>query len=166
MSELLPGTPVSARGLRGEVVHGEPAGAQHRYRLRCSEGALRGLEFDFLHPFEAVEPAASELDPSLPELPRVAEPRFRGNVPAGATGGDRRFRGNLSGPSGGDGTDPTYTRILALLDERGVITSADAQAATGLDAAAVRPYLKRLVENGCATVKGQRRRTRYAHKDI
>jgi len=63
MSELLPGTPVVARGLRWEVVHGEPAGAQHRYRLRCAEGALRGLEFDFLHPFEPVEPLAADLDP-------------------------------------------------------------------------------------------------------
>ena len=66
---LLPGTQVMARGLQWEVVHVEPAGEQQRYRLRCAEGDLRGLEFDFLHPLEVIEPVASELS-------RRDSPRF------------------------------------------------------------------------------------------
>jgi hypothetical protein len=57
--------------------------------------------------------------------------------------------------------DDTYQRIAALLAERGVITSSDAQQLTGLDAAGVRPYLTRLVDEGRAVIEGQRRGTRY-----
>jgi hypothetical protein len=57
--------------------------------------------------------------------------------------------------------DDTYQRIAALLTERGVITSGDAQQLTGLDAAGVRPYLTRLVDEGRAIIEGQRRGTRY-----
>lgn len=63
MSTLLPGTKVLARGLLWEVVHTEPAGEQSRFRLRCSQGDLRGLELDLLHPFEDVVPVSSELEP-------------------------------------------------------------------------------------------------------
>jgi hypothetical protein len=57
--------------------------------------------------------------------------------------------------------DEIYQRITALLTERGVITSGDAQQLTGLDAAGVRPYLTRLVDEGRAAIEGQRRGTRY-----
>ncbi len=63
MATLLPGTRVRARGLEWEVVHAEPAGEQQRFRLRCAQGDLRGLEFDFLHPFERIEPIVREFDP-------------------------------------------------------------------------------------------------------
>lgn len=53
------------------------------------------------------------------------------------------------------------TTLLALLQDRGSITSSDAQAATGLDAAGVRPLLQRLVADGHAKVEGQKRGTRY-----
>jgi ERCC4-related helicase len=66
MTTLLPGTRVRARDLEWEIVHSEPAGAQHRYRLRCVQGSLRGQEFDLLHPFEAVDPVQTELDPTRP----------------------------------------------------------------------------------------------------
>jgi hypothetical protein len=56
--------------------------------------------------------------------------------------------------------DP-YDVIAALLDKRGVITSGDAQQATGLDAAGVRPYLQRLVDEGRAVTEGQRRGMKY-----
>lgn len=48
-----------------------------------------------------------------------------------------------------------------LLDERGVITSGEAQQVTGLDAAGVRPHLKRLVDEGRAITEGQRRGGTY-----
>lgn len=64
MSLLLPGASVRARGLEWEIVHIEPAGEQQRYRLRCTEGALRGRELDLLHPFESVEPIATAFDPA------------------------------------------------------------------------------------------------------
>lgn len=57
--------------------------------------------------------------------------------------------------------DEIYQRIATLLTERGVITSGDAQQLTGLDAAGVRPYLTRLVDDGRAVMEGERRGTRY-----
>lgn len=56
--------------------------------------------------------------------------------------------------------DETYELIALLLDEREVIASATAQL-TGLDAAAVRPYLQRLIDDGKATLEGQRRGAKY-----
>lgn len=56
------------------------------------------------------------------------------------------------------------TMLLSLLDERGSITSSDAQVATGLDAAGVRPLLQRLVADGHAKVEGQKRGTRYVRR--
>jgi len=63
MSSLLPGTQVEARGLAWEVVHNEPAGEQHRFRLRCLQGDLQGMEIDLLHPFEPLHPIATDIDP-------------------------------------------------------------------------------------------------------
>lgn len=63
MSKLIPGTQVLVRGLEWEVVDAAPAGEQQRFRLRCLQGDLRGLEFDFLHPLEPITPISTELDP-------------------------------------------------------------------------------------------------------
>ena len=51
--------------------------------------------------------------------------------------------------------------LLTLLRERGTLTNADAQAATGLDAATIRTHLKALVTAGHARTEGQRRGMRY-----
>lgn len=61
--EFLPGTEVKARGLRWEIVSAANLGTQTLYRLRGLEGALRGDEFDLLHPFETVEPVVKDLRP-------------------------------------------------------------------------------------------------------
>lgn len=66
MTQVLPGTEVSARGLRWEVAFVQAAGDQQLYRLRCLEGALRGREFDLLSPFETIEPIAKEPNPTKP----------------------------------------------------------------------------------------------------
>lgn len=58
-----------------------------------------------------------------------------------------------------------YEVVLALLKERGIICSQDAQQATGLDAAGVRPYLNRLVDEGLAVIEGQRRGMKYRRID-
>jgi len=63
MSSFLPGTEVHARGLRWVVVHTEDMGQQTLLRLRGTEGAILGVEFDLLHPFERVEPVVAELRP-------------------------------------------------------------------------------------------------------
>lgn len=55
---------MSARGLLWEIVHTEPAGGETRFRLRCSQGDLQGMELDILHPFERVHPVANELQPA------------------------------------------------------------------------------------------------------
>jgi hypothetical protein len=54
-----------------------------------------------------------------------------------------------------------YEQIKVLLKDRVVITSNDAQAALGLNATAVRPLLKRLVDAGIAQIEGQGRGRRY-----
>ena len=66
-----------------------------------------------------------------------------------------------SGPDDREVGDAVHEAIARLLDERGVIASADAQQATGLDAASVRPYLKRLVDEGRGITDGQRRGMKY-----
>ena len=58
-----------------------------------------------------------------------------------------------------------FTTIAELLCSRGVIASSDAQQATGLDAAGVRPHLKQLVQQGLAVTEGQRRGMRYRRVD-
>ena len=63
MTLVLPGTQVEARGLAWEVVQTEPAGEQHRYRLRCLQGGLQGMEVDLLHPFEEIRPITTDFDP-------------------------------------------------------------------------------------------------------
>jgi len=62
-------------------------------------------------------------------------------------------------------TNGALTTIAELLRSRGVITSSDAQQATGLDAAGVRPYLQQLVQQGLAVTEGQRRGMRYRRVD-
>jgi len=54
-----------------------------------------------------------------------------------------------------------YETIRRLLETQHVITSQDAQKATGLDAATVHPHLQRLVQEGLAAVEGERRGTKY-----
>jgi hypothetical protein len=56
-----------------------------------------------------------------------------------------------------------YEKIRELLARRGTISSVDAQEATGLDAAGVRPYLRQLVREGRADIQGQRRGLKYKH---
>ncbi len=60
------GTRVSVRGLLWDVVERQPLGAQDRLRLRCASDDLSGLEWDFLHPREAVQPVRAALDPEQP----------------------------------------------------------------------------------------------------
>jgi hypothetical protein len=52
---LLPGTVVSARGLRWELVASQNLGPQTLLRLRGTENAVLGQELDILYPFEIVE---------------------------------------------------------------------------------------------------------------
>jgi ERCC4-related helicase len=64
--EFAVGSRVSARGLAWDVLEVAPLGAQTLLRLRCTDGDLVGLEWDILHPAEAVEMARSELRPDVP----------------------------------------------------------------------------------------------------
>jgi hypothetical protein len=58
-----------------------------------------------------------------------------------------------------------FTTIAELLRSKGLITSSDAQQATGLDAAGVLPHLQQLVQQGLAVTEGQRRGMRYRRVD-
>lgn len=62
-------------------------------------------------------------------------------------------------PAADDGQ--AFVTIRDLLAARGLISSGDAQQATGLDAAGVRPHLQRLVAEGLAETEGQRRGMKY-----
>jgi len=48
------GSKVAARGLEWDVMEAEQVGPQQRLRLSCAAGDLLGLEWDLLHPAEAV----------------------------------------------------------------------------------------------------------------
>jgi hypothetical protein len=63
-------------------------------------------------------------------------------------------------PAAVDASDK-YQVLVRLFEEMEAITSGDAQRATGLGAAAVRPLLQRLVEEGRAVPEGARRGRRY-----
>lgn len=70
--------------------------------------------------------------------------------------------GPLVKPANGDATEGVPVEMLeSALAQHGVLTSADAQALTGLDVGAVRPLLERLVELGLAKKTGQARGTKY-----
>jgi hypothetical protein len=69
------------------------------------------------------------------------------------------------GPTLRHGGNAPFTTIIDLLRSRVVITSSDAQQATGLDAAGVRPHLQQLVQQGLAVTEGQRRGMRYRRVD-
>jgi ERCC4-related helicase len=66
MAEILPGTEVSARGLRWELVYTQNLGPQTLHRLRGIEGQLAGREIDLLEPFEEITPIARDLRPEQP----------------------------------------------------------------------------------------------------
>lgn len=72
-----------------------------------------------------------------------------------------RYRAGNNAPEDGPPPPDSYERLKALLAERGAITSGDAQAALGIAATAVRPLLRRLVEEGLARQEGEKRGTRY-----
>ena len=61
---LLPGTVVSARGLRWELVASQNLGPQTLLRLRGTENAVLGQELDLLYPFETVELLRHDLQPN------------------------------------------------------------------------------------------------------
>lgn len=63
------------------------------------------------------------------------------------------------------GDEAAYAALRQLLEARGTLTSADAQAATGLSAAQVRGLLKRLVDEGHAVSEGQRRGMKYRKRE-
>jgi hypothetical protein len=126
---------------------------------------------DLPTPREATESAAAEPRPAhepsgqlslfgpVASASRVGSPRSPFPVPFSPLPAAHR----PAAPSRADqALDPdTYQLIALLLEERGTITSADAQTLTGLDAAGVRPYLQHLIADRRAIQEGQRRGTRY-----
>ena len=84
--------------------------------------------------------------PRRPRTPAAAPPPARAAEPA------TPYRATADDP---------YATLLSALRAQGSLASSDAQAATGRDAAGVRPLLQRLVAEGAAKVEGQKRGTRY-----
>ena len=100
-------------------------------------GALFGLEMD--------GSTATATATAAPIQPQAAAKPVRAARP---TAKSKRSR------------DPA-SRLLAALRQAGSLDNAEARAATGLDAQAVRLLLKQLVADGLARVQGQKRATRY-----
>ena len=112
-------------------------------------GALFGLEMD----------GSTGAATTVPKKPRSAA------KPVGAARPNAkpaRPSANPARPSANPARarDPA-SRLLAALRRAGSLDNAAARAATGLDAAAVRPLLRQLVADGHALVQGQKRGTRY-----
>jgi uncharacterized Zn finger protein len=97
-------------------------------------GALFGLEMDGGQP----------VTPKPARIPKAKPAR---SAPVQAAG-----RGKPRDPS---------AKLLAALRKAGSLDNAAGRAATGLDAAVVRPLLQRLVDAGHARIEGQKRGTRY-----
>lgn len=93
-----------------------------------------------------------------------------GEPPAGTEAGEpappRRGRRRRASPRAANSDAPAddgraYNELLAYLRNQRTITSADAQQLLGLTATAVRPLLRRLVEEGHAATQGRGRATTY-----
>jgi type I restriction enzyme S subunit len=76
--------------------------------------------------------------------------------------------GNLDSTPPAQATTPispvhhdAFTALVQSMRTKGSLASSDAQTATGLDAAGVRPLLQRLIAEGHARIEGQKRGTRY-----
>ncbi len=138
---------VDASALLAKAGAGLAAGGDASERTLATDdvGALFGLEMDAGQPASAPEPVAAPL--------RRARTTTRAPRPAPAKStvlAKRRDR-----PS----------TLLAHLRQHGSLDNAMVRAVTGLDAAAVRLLLKRLVIEGHARVEGKKRGTRYVTSD-
>jgi uncharacterized Zn finger protein len=133
--------PVELLSKAGSGVVTAPA-AGERTLAGDDVGALFGLEMD-------VSTAAATAAPIPPQAAaepiRAARPTAKPSRPSAKPARAR---------------DPA-SRLLAALRRVGSLDNAAARAATGLDAEAVRPLLRKLVADGHAWVQGQRRGTRY-----
>ena len=83
--EVSVGIKVAARGLEWDVIGVETLGAQQRVRLACIGGDLAGLEWDLLHPAEALSILCTDPRPdeagSLEEWRRYHIARFLEQIP-------------------------------------------------------------------------------------
>jgi hypothetical protein len=104
----------------------------------------------------------SGLGPLFESLSNQDLPREPWQTASPSSAAEASFITALPVRASGNGAFPT---IAELLRSRGVITSSDAQQATGLDAAGVRPHLRQLVQQGLAVTEGQRRGMRYRRVD-
>ncbi len=116
-------------------------------------GALFGLEMDGGQPVESV-PVAPAATARRTAAARAITPEQR-KKPAPAARARPTVRSSRSQPR-----DPLQLLRVALRD-LGSLDNADARAATGLTAEAVRPLLQHLVADGVAKITGQKRGTRY-----
>ncbi len=120
------------------------AAASERTLATDDVGALFGLEMD------------GGQDLAKPKNAKAASVQKPARVPAPKP--VRRASTAISQTK--EGRDP-FLRLQAALRKAGSIDNAAARAATGLDAAAVRPLLRQLVDDGTARVVGRKRGTRY-----
>jgi hypothetical protein len=123
-------------------------------------------------------PISGLLGPEAKSLPLAAEARpeyRRAQVPtpsietqAGVTTSEEPANPTISRRHR-SGSQPliaadTYELVKLLLEENSVISSAEVQELTGLNALAIRSLLKQLIDDGCAVQLGHGRGTRYRHR--
>ena len=102
---------------------------------------------------ERVEPQLDQGDIANPDDPPSASASTASASNAGRAGA-RPFRD-------GEPSATDAAALLALLRERGSLSSSEAQSATGLDPATLRGQFKALIDQGLARTVGQRRGMRY-----
>lgn len=146
------------------------AGSSARTLATDDVGALFGLEMDA----ETAAPAAarprtkpgrtvSKPTAHKPKPPDTAAiiARELARQTAQATGLRPQRRGAASPPGPALRVRDPFARLAQELRRAGALDNATARTVTGLHAAAVRPLLRRLVEEGLARITGQKRGTRY-----
>ncbi len=129
----------------------------------AGERTLAGEDVAALFGLEMDEPTATPVQPRATPKPaaqpaRAASPTAAPTRAAPSTAKPARALPASTKPAR---APSPASRLLASLRGAGSLDNADARAATGLDAAAVRPLLKKLVADGYARVQGQGRGTRY-----
>ncbi len=107
-----------------------------------------------------VEPQLDQGDIATPDDPPSASEPTTSASNAGRAG-DRPSRDGARPSRDGEPSATDAATLLALLRERGSLSSSEAQSATGLDPATLRGHFKALIDQGLARTVGQRRGMRY-----
>jgi len=107
-----------------------------------------------------VRRAPGRVEPQL-DQGDIATPDHLPSASASMTSASNAGRAGARPSRDGEPSATDAATLLALLRERGSLSSSEAQTATGLDPATLRGQFKTLIDQGLARTVGQRRGMRY-----